>query len=365
MLLGIGNPLLDLIAEVPTSLLDKYGLEANNAILAESRHRQLYTELRDQFRVQFVAGGATQNSIRVAQWMLRGQWPGATAYLGAVGRDEFAERMRESATADGVRVQYYVHDAEPTGTCAVLVSRGGACRSLVAHLAAANTYPVSHLRQPAQWQLVERARVFYIAGFFLTVSPESALAVGEHVAAHPHKLFGMNLSAPFLLQVPQYWERFQALLPYVDVYFGNESEARVLAEQMGWTDVLHDDASPADEVMRVAMALATRTAKRTARPRTVVFTCGTEPTAVVVGDQHRLWSAEQYGVIPCPAEDLVDTNGAGDAYVGGFLATLVRGRPLRECCAAGNYAANVVIRRSGCTFPDKPSFVFRGVNVLV
>ena len=53
--------------------------------------------------VQYVAGGATQNSIRAAQWLL--QVPGATAYFGSVGKDEYAEKLRDAATAGGVHVR--------------------------------------------------------------------------------------------------------------------------------------------------------------------------------------------------------------------------------------------------------------------
>lgn len=42
-------------------------------------------------QVQYIAGGATQNSVRVAQWML--QVPNCTAYFGAVGSDDFANQM--------------------------------------------------------------------------------------------------------------------------------------------------------------------------------------------------------------------------------------------------------------------------------
>ena len=64
-LLGMCNPLLDISAEVPTSLLDKYDVKLNNAILAEDKHKPLYQELIDSYPVQYIAGGATQNSIRV------------------------------------------------------------------------------------------------------------------------------------------------------------------------------------------------------------------------------------------------------------------------------------------------------------
>ncbi len=62
-------------------------------------------------------------------------------------------------------------------------------------------------------------------------------------------------------------------------------------------------------------------------------------------------------VILIPKENLVDSNGAGDAFVGGFLSRLVLGKSIEECVKAGNYAANVIIQRSGCTFPEKPSFL--------
>jgi adenosine kinase len=49
---------------------------------------------------------------------------------------------------------------------------------------------------------------------------------------------------------------------------------------------------------------------------------------------------------------------AGDAFVGGFLSQLVCGKSIEECVRAGNYAANIVIQRSGCTFPATPDFVW-------
>lgn len=46
----------------------------------------------------------------------------------------------------------------------------------------------------------------------------------------------------------------------------------------------------------------------------------------------------------------------GDAFVGGFLSQLVQEKPIEECVKAGIYASNVVIQRSGCTYPEKPSY---------
>ena len=90
-ILGMCNPLLDISANVPHELLEKYGVSLNNAILAEEKHLPLYDEIIKSYPVQFIAGGATQNSIRVAQWML--QVPGATSYFGAVGTDAYGETL--------------------------------------------------------------------------------------------------------------------------------------------------------------------------------------------------------------------------------------------------------------------------------
>ena len=42
-----------------------------------------------------------------------------------------------------------------------------------------------------------------------------------------------------------------------------------------------------------------------------------------------------------------DTNGAGDASVGGFLSGLFRGKDMRTCVLAGHYSARVIIQTSG------------------
>ena len=68
ILLGMGNPLLDISATVPDKLLAKHNLKATNAVLTEDE--VIFTELTSNYPVDFIAGGATQNSIRVAQWVL-------------------------------------------------------------------------------------------------------------------------------------------------------------------------------------------------------------------------------------------------------------------------------------------------------
>ncbi|KAK7285043.1 hypothetical protein RJT34_19800 [Clitoria ternatea] len=167
---------------------DRYGITLNNVILAEDKHKPMYDERTEKYNVEFIAGGATQNSIKVAQWML--QVPGATSYMGGIGNDKYGEEMKKNSRLAGVNVQYYEDETTPTGTCSVCVVGGE--RSLVANLGAANCYKTEHLKRPENWALVEKAKYFYIAGFFLTVSPDSIQLVAEHVAAN-NKIFTIPL----------------------------------------------------------------------------------------------------------------------------------------------------------------------------
>ena len=310
-------------------------LKLGDQILADETHVPLYPEMVERFQVNFIAGGATQNSIRIAQWML--QVPEATAYMGSVGADKYADELRRVAAADGVDVRYHVDDSAPTGTCAACIVGGE--RSLVANLAAANNYKIDHLNKPENWAVVEAARVFYSAGFFITVSPESMMTVAKH-AAENDKTYCLNISAPFICEVPPFKKTLLELMPYVDFLFGNENESRAFAKSERWET---------EDVAEIALRVSRMQKANGCRPRTVVFTQGGDATIVAVGGR-----IQTFPVTRVPQDKLVDTNGAGDAFVGGFLSQLVAGKDVAECVRAGHYAGGVIVQQSGCTFPEKP-----------
>ncbi|CAN1304856.1 Adenosine kinase 2 [Linum perenne] len=324
ILLGMGNPLLDISAVVDHDFLKKYGIELNNAIHAEDKHLHMYEEMAQKYKVEYIAGGATQNSIRVAQWML--QSPGATSYIGAIGKDKFGEEMKKDCKLAGVNVRYHEDESMPTGTCAVCVLGGE--RSLVANLSAANCYKSNHLRKQANWALVEKAKYFYIGGFFLTVSPDSIHLVAEYAAA-TNKVFSMNLSAPFICEF--FKDAQEKVLPYMDFVFGNETEARTFSKVHGWET---------KNVEEIAIKISQWPKESGTYKRITVITQGADP--VVVAEDGKV---KTFPVIQLPKEKLVDTNGA-----------VVQKKPIEECVRAGCYASNVVIQRSGCTYPEKPDF---------
>ena len=79
-----------------------------------------------------------------------------------------------------------------------------------------------------------------------------------------------------------------------------------------------------------------------ARPRIAVITQGADPTIVVDGatpDAHRV-----YPVTPIASARIVDTNGAGDAFAGGFLGAYVSGKTLEASVEVGHKLAAMCVQ---------------------
>lgn len=228
IILGLGNPLLDITANVDNEFLNKYDMKPNNAILADKKHENLSKEMVEKYQVEYTAGGAVQNTMRCVQWVLGN--PNRVTFMGGVGNDDFGKLMEQKAKEAGVNVSYMLDPTTPTGTCAVLLTDNGVHRSLCAFLGASQTFQNSHIL--SNYGLVEKAKFFYVSGFLLVVSLEAALELANHAHAQTGKLFCMNLSAPYISQV--FSKPLLEVFPFVDILFGNETEAEAFASMKGW-----------------------------------------------------------------------------------------------------------------------------------
>ncbi|EIE81436.1 hypothetical protein G6F46_000217 [Rhizopus delemar] len=330
-LLAMENPLLDIQCNPSEELLKKYNLKSNDAILADASHQPLYKEIVDNYKVAYVAGGAAQNTARGAQYFLP---PKSVIYMGCVSDDQFAETMKEAAEADGLTTNYEITKDAPTGTCAVLIT--GHDRSLVANLAAAEKFQASFLQKPENWKYVEEAQYYYFGSFFITHDGgyQSALLVSEH-AAKNNKTFALNLSAPFLSQF--FKERLDSIIKNTDILFGNEDEARTYSQQMNWGT---------DDIEEIAKKLS-QLEKSNDKPRLVVITHGAQSTVTAIGNV-----SNSYPVIKVAESEIVDTNGCGDGFCGGFMGLYAQGvHDAARCVQAGHYLANLVIKRIGPSYP--------------
>lgn len=335
-ILAIGNPLLDISVNVDKAYLEKWGKVLGSASLAADSDLGMFKEIVTFPDVQYIAGGAAQNTIRGAQWV--SPTPSITHYIGSVGADENGKRIKEAAHADGVQTHYHVSSTHRTGSCAVLVHEKE--RSLCADLAAANDYQHSHFQSAEIQDLLKNIGVVYTTGFFLTVSPQSLIELGQHCDQHK-KTFIFSVAATF--PVDFYWDNMQKVIEYADIIVANESEANAFLTKAGL-----DKSS-----LKAATKLIAQFPKGN-KKRTVIITQGPDPVLTYNGETDQI---EEWPVPAIKPEEIVDLNGAGDAFMGGFVAALAHGKPLAKCVESAMAVAHQILQVPGTQYPKKCNYV--------
>lgn len=321
-IIGFCNPLLDISLNNHSSipeLLQKYRLKDNDIIIGDRDNSVgldgLVKEITN-LNVEYSAGGAGMNSLRCAQVIL----PKFTCRIvGSIGRDDFGRILTEKAEESGLLTSLQTTSEKPSGKCACLIH--GKHRSLVAYLGAANDFSPNHL-DTLETEIAE-ARLLYITGFFYSVSPVSLKQI---LNQKPAGRVIFNLSATF---VPDMMTEVDLNMIMESVYLliGNHGEFEHLMRKFR-LNTLNDLSESFPEAI-------------------IIETDGEHPI--------KLYSRGQVTEISIPQiaeSEIVDTNGAGDAFVGGILAGLYEGKELEESIKLGSFMAACVIKRSGTNPPS-------------
>lgn len=342
LIFGIENPLIDISVTIKDdTLLNKYKLQMAQACLASPEQLPLYPEIWAMEGREVIPGGSCLNTIRGANSMLKESLPGKCAYFGCIGKDEYGSVLENEVKTNGVNGNFHKDDEAPTGTCAVIVK--DLERSLCANLGACTKYPITHLRE--NMDTVKKAKVIYTTAFFITSNNEALIELATY-AAEANKPLLFNLSAGFLIEfnTPQ----VNAALEYADYVFCNEDEAAVFARV--------NKIEGGDDLKKVAEALQKWPKKNDKRSRIAIITQGKNPSLVAKTEEDGSVKVHEFAVPLIDSSKIVDLNGAGDSFVGGFLSQYAQDKDLATCIAAGNYLAGEVIQRSGASFPEKITF---------
>lgn len=292
--------------------------------------------------VEFIPGGSALNSARATNYMLSHQGiEEKVTYFGSISDDEYGKILENALTEKKIKGMFYKDSGVQTGTCGVVVHEKE--RSLCANLSAACKYATSHLE--ANMAELQNAKLIYTTSFFITSNNEALQKVGKYAADNNVPL-AYNLSATFLIQYNK--NEVLAGLENADYVFANEDEIDLYGKEMGIESTDRKD---------IALALAQYKKTNTARHRVAIVTQGPLPTIVAY---HDLLSGEykikEYPIEPIEASKIVDTNGAGDSFVGGFLSQLYQGKGLDRCIEAGIYLSREVVQQSGCKLPEPCTF---------
>ena len=267
LLFSMGNPLLDVSVQLKdNALFEKYGLQLGMACLAEEKHAPLFDELWASEGMETIPGGSALNSTRACNFMAKSSGK-KVLYFGCIGEDEKGTVMKKALDDAGVSNNFSVTKEHKTGACGVLVKDQE--RTLVADLAAALKYPLSHLEE--NLAVIDKADMVYIASFFMT-SNYDAMKLAIETAVGKGKVYGFNLSATFLVQGFKDQQLF--CIKNADYVFGNEDEADCFAEAHG----LEKDRKA------VARFIAKQEKTNQERKRVAIITQQAEPVIVCTWD---------------------------------------------------------------------------------
>ena len=93
---------------------------------------------------------------------------------------------------------------------------------------------------------------------------------------------------------------------------------------------------------------------------------GVETVIVTLGMKGAVLSVEEtvYKIPAYKSKKVVDPTGAGDVFIGGFLAEYIRGENLLWCACVGSAAASLVVEAAGPTFLGDKAEINRRAQVL-
>ena len=306
-ILGIGNAIVDVVAEADDRFLSKHDMRKGGMILINSDAAEaLYAAMPP---AKESSGGSAANTCAVAAGL------GArVAYFGKVAADQLGVVFGHDIRAAGVHFpsQPLIGGA-PTARCIILVTPD-AERTMNVFLGAC----VAFCEDDVDTALVADCAVTYLEGYlFDPPSAQAAFRLAASAARAAGRQVALSLSDPFC--VDRHRAAFRNLVAgSVDILFANEAEICALYE----TNTFEQAAAAARA--DVALAALTRGAQGS------VLLRGTETVEIAAH-----------------AASVVDTTGAGDAYAAGFLAALVAGRDLQACGRLGSLAAAEVVSHFG------------------
>lgn len=234
----------------------------------------------------------------------------SVAFLGRVGDDEFGEPLVQALEEKGIdTILIKPASGTPTGAAFITVTPDGENAITVAPGANRSLTPGDV--EAAADEIGE-------AGVFVAQMevPVQAVLRAVEVAAEKGTRALVNLAPTF--EVPR------ELLEKLDPLVVNEHEAAFLLGR---------------EVEGVKGALSAAPELLSSGPRSAVITIGENGAVLADGE-----SVEH---LPAPEVDVVDTTGAGDAFVGALATQIARGASLQEAVAYAVRAGAAAVTKEG------------------
>lgn len=306
--LAVGNAIVDIIAQVDESVLDKHGMtKGAMALIDQETAQKIYQDLPNPIQT---SGGSAGNTM--AAYASLG---GTGAYIGKTGNDELGQEFRDDITSQGVTFTTPPLNGDTPTAFSMIIVTPDAQRTMNTYLGAAGLVTTDDIDE----DLIKNSAVTYLEGYLFDrdESKEAFYKASELTKKHGKKL-ALTLSDTFCVE--RFKSEFKNLVEnHVDILFANENEILSLYDTANFDDAMKQLQND------VEIGAVTRS----------------EKGAVIT-------SKEEIITVPAvPPTQLVDTSGAGDSYAAGFLYGYTQEKTLAECSHIGAVAASEVISHIG------------------
>lgn len=306
--LCIGNAIVDVIARVEDSFVNRHGLvKGSMNLIDEERAEALYADMGQAIEVS--GGSAGNTAAGVASF------GGKAAYFGKVKKDQLGDIYRHDMRSQGVVFDSAASTVGPATARSFILVTPDSERTMNTYLGACVNLTVDDIDRAT----VEASKVTYMEGY-LWDRPEAkeAFKLATAIARKAGRLTSITLSDSFCVE--RHRDDFMHLIrSRIDIVFANETEIKSLYQTQNFNGAM--------EAIRrdCAVAVLTRSEKGS------VIVRGNETVEVPA---HRV-------------AKVIDVTGAGDLYAAGFLFGYTRDMPLKRCAELGGLAAAEVISHVG------------------
>jgi len=236
--------------------------------------------------------------------------------FGKVGEDGLGDFILRKMNREGLDIRGVRRDQTTNTSASMVMVDSSGERSFLHYLGANATY----CAEDVNWDALSEARILHVAGSLVLPALD-----GQPTA----ELLGKGKELGLITSLDTVWDasgRWMSLiepcLPNLDYFLPSLAEAQALVG-------LDDPQAIAEKLHEYGV-------------KTVALKMGEEGSFVSSGNDVRL-------TVPAFQVDSVDGTGAGDAFVGGFLAGVLMGMGLEETARLANAAGAMCVTHIGAT----------------
>ena len=305
---GIGNAIIDLIAEVDDSFLEKNNITKGGMSLVDY---DLANKIGEEVKiVKTISGGSVANSVVcIAQQGLK------TAFIGKVNEDELGNEFQNGLQKEEVDFKFIPSLAKNyTARCIILVTPD-AERTMNTYLGISQELS----EDDVDMEVIASSSILYLEGYLWDLADaKNAIKQSIIKAKESSTMVAFSVSDAFC--VDRFRDEFIDLVKKsADIIFANESEVISLFQSKSLEEAVQ-------ECQNINKIFA--------------ITLGSKGALIVKENEIIEISPEQI-------DNLVDTTGAGDLFAAGFLSKYIRSKDLKLSGKEGVSLASQIIQKFG------------------